>query len=822
MEFNKEQLDIINSLKGAYLVSAPVGTGKTTILTERVIKALKKGFKPEEVLCLTFTNRAAEEMTSRIRSRLEDKKIFDSLTIKTFHGFCAYFIKEEAKELGISPDFVIFDNLEQVEAMKEILEKYSYYIQDEQNMKKECNDILEKIYKYRLRNLENDIGCTLPEMKVDETLERIADDYKDFLYEQHALDFNELVLIVIRALYTNKKLRDKWSSKYKFIQLDEFQDTHISEYLVVKELAKKHGNVSFIGDLDQTIYGWRGSEPYFIKGLIKKHFPDHKQLGLKTNYRFDPNILSAVKSFLSSFAKADTKDLESSSGSGSNEKCIDVFSAYNFDQEIDWVVENIKDIRAANDKARIAVLSRANYLITKAAEVFSKKGVSHITVDKYEFFRKQEVKDIYAYLKIIFNRFDLESAYRLIKRPPRNIGPATINDIREKGESIGLKVSDLLNFRNFNYPEPYYDIINRWDKGRIVVLDTETTGTNPVDDEVIQIFAIEIVKGKPGKEFYHFLKNKKPVGLSENVHGISDEHLADKGRDPKQVLKELKDFIGQDVTVGHNVVFDLSMLSEYGKRMGVQFDFKQYYDTLDMSRRSVDAPNYKLGTLSEMFSLETATHDAKDDVLATVGLLEVLVGKLRKNSRARSDLFKRYSGKFVTLAGLINSWQTMVCQKRPGKALKEIWENSGLKEYYEQDKDKETRSKSIEELISIFKEKDDPDKRPETVMRELIHFASLVKDINFLGLEKGKVPIVTAHQVKGLEFDHVFIVGLNEFSFPNSRSDLEEEKRLFYVAMTRARKHIYLSYSKFSAYDRPLQKSRFIDLIDESHINFIN
>lgn len=821
MEFNQEQENIINKLEGAYIISAPVGTGKTTILAERVIKALKEGFKPEEILCLTFTNRAAEEMSSRIKSQV-DKNDFAKLTIKTFHGFCAYLIKEEAKQLDISPDFVIFEEEEQVEIMKDILDRHPGYISNQDNANKDMKELLERIYEYRLRSLEKEIGCELPEFKAEDEFKKIADEYARALLDQNALDFNELVLVAIKALYNDKKIRQKWSSRYRFVQLDEFQDTHLSEYMIVKELSKVAGNVSFIGDLDQTIYGWRGSRPYLIRKLIKSHFPKVEELSLKINYRFNPNLLEAVKSFLASFERKNTKDLESSEKGGEENRCIEVFAGHNFQEEIDWVINNIQDIKKVDKDARVAVLARANWLIGKASEIFGQKGIAHITVDKYEFFRRQEVKDIFAYLKIVFNRFDLESAYRLIRRPARGIGEVAMKEIRDKGLICGLKVSDFLNFRNFNYPEPFFDLINRWDKGRIIVLDTETTGTDTLYDEVIQVFAIEIINGQPGREFYHLLKSTRPVGSSEDIHGISDEHLAKNGRDAREVLSELKNFIANDPCVGHNVNFDITMLAEHGKRLGVDFAFRQYYDTLDMARRKIEAPNYRLGTLAEILDLETATHDARDDVMATVGLLGVLIDKFRKDQSARKDLFARYSPKFIALAGLINSWQEIVKVKRPADALQEIWKESGLLEYYSEDKERETRFQSIKNLVELFKEKDEAEKASELSLRELIRFAALVRDINFLGLDQGRIPIVTAHQVKGLEFDYVFVVGLNEYMFPIYKSDLEEEKRLFYVAMTRARKRVFLSYSRFKDNGLPMNRSPFISYLDDKYINFSN
>lgn len=819
MDFNQEQKDIIGSVFGAYLVSAPVGTGKTTVLTERVAKALESGIKPEEILCLTFTNRAAEEMAQRIRARVGRKEISDMITVKTFHGWCAYFLKAEAKEIGLSRDFAIFEEEEQAEVMKSLLEKHPEISFDEAKAKQEIGSLIERIYALELNKLEKEIGCQIEDAKLDKNLSALAGEYRQALADQHALDFNELVLLTLRTLYLNEKIRNKWAPKYRLIQLDEFQDTHLSEYLVVKELAKIHQNIAFIGDLDQTIYSWRGSQPFFLKKLIQSHFPSVKEASLSTNYRFNSNVLAAVKSFLGSFVKSETKDLKTLKENDSVEKAVNVFAGHNFNEEIAYVIEKIKNLKEREPESSAVVVARANYLIAKTADIFTAKGVAHITVDKYEFFRRQEVKDVYAYLKIIFNRFDLESAYRLVKRPPRNIGAATMKSIIERGAS-GIKVSDFLNFKNYKYPEPFFDLINRFDKGRVVVLDTETTGTDTLSDDIIQVFAAEVINGQVGERFHFFLKNDVPVGFSESVHGLSDAFLKKEGQDPKKVLSDLKKFINGDVVIGHNVNFDLGMILENGKRRGVEFGFKEYYDTLDLAKRLVESPNYRLGTLAELFGLASATHDARDDVDATIGLLSVLVGRLKKDAPERMAAWQEHSGKFLKLATLIDSWQKIVDQLRPAAMLEKVWEESGLEEYYGTGPEADKRLKSIAELAAVFEEKDDAKKRPETALRELIHYAALVKDINFLGLEKGKVPIVTAHQVKGLEFDYVFIIGMNDYVFPNRRSDLEEEKRLFYVAMTRAKKKIFITYSKFSDQGYPSTKSRFVDYIDQQHIDF--
>lgn len=829
MQFNKLQQQIIDSVQGGYLISAPVGTGKTTTLAQRVMSALNTGITPEEILCLTFTNRAAREMLQKINDCINQKSVLDNITVMTFHGFCAYFIKSESKQIGIPADFVIFDEEDQIETLRNILKDYPEDYQAIEfgydNDKRGLLNLIEYLYRYRLNLFYREIGITVQPILLNKRAIDINKRYIEALSEQNALDFNELIVTTLKALYFDEKIRKKWAKRYKFIQLDEFQDTHLSEYLVVKELAKAYKNVAFIGDLDQTIYEWRGSEPYFIKKIFLKHFAPVEELNLEINYRFNKSILYAVKSFLTCLQNSATKNIITINNDPVDDKHIQVLGADNLDEEVDWIINNIKSIQAKEEKAKIAVLTRANNLINKIDKIFDIKNIAHLTVDKFDFFRRQEIKDIYAYLKIIFNKYDLASTQRLTLRPPRRIGITTLKTIREEGNPIGLKIQDFLNSRSHNFEEPFANLISQYNKGRIIVLDIETTGTDILKDEVVQIYAIEIIGGQLGKDFHYYLRNTVPVGISSDVHGLTDQFLKNEGQDPIKALSELKQFIGQDLVVGHNIAFDISMIIENGKRNGIEFIFSEHYDTLDLSKRFIVSDNYKLATLARLLNLEAATHDARDDVHSTVGLLNVLVEFLKKHQNERSIVFKEHSKKFIDLSNLIGTWEKVVKEQRPAEALAYIWENSGLKGYYENDKDKDRRFKSIETLIQIFKDKDDVERPSDIIIRELIHYASLGNDINFLGSDQGKIPVVTVHQVKGLEFDYVFIAGMNEFRFPiksSNEKEVEEEKRLFYVAMTRARKKIFISFSNYDQSNRPLKRSRFINYINNKYINEIS
>lgn len=817
MQFNKEQQQIIDTVFGAHLISAPVGTGKTTILSERVVTALKNGIKPEEILCLTFTNKAATEMLERIKIQIPKKEIVEKLTVKTFHGFCANLVKSEAASLGLSTDFSIIDEEEQMQIFESILDDYP-------ELKQQRNEkLFDRIYRHRLAETENIIGCNTPQTPLSREEEQIKDKYFQKLSDLNVLDFNELVVNTLKVLYLDEKLKNKWIGRYKFVQVDEFQDTHLSEYLVVKELAKVHKNITFIGDLDQTIYSWRGSNPVFITKLFKNHFAPVVEHSLTVNYRFNPYLLLAVKSFLSSFEKSHTGNLSTENGGG-KEKCISVFRGFDFNEEISFVIDEIKKIRTNEPTASIAVLSRGHQLIREAVVKFEEKNEPFITVDKFRFFRRQEIKDLLACVKILFNKFDAESAARLTVRPDKIMTAPAFKKMIEEIAPFGLRVCDFLSFANFGRSEPFEKLISAMEKGRVVVLDTETTGTNSSYDEIVQIFAQEIVNGQIGEKIHFYLKNSIPVGLSENIHGLTDEFLRLNGKDPKEVLLQIIKFIGSDAVIGHNVYFDIKMIEENCKRLEIKKEIKDFYDTLDLSRRLIQSENYKLTTLAKLLNLSSATHSADDDVAATIDLLFYLTSRLKKHSKDREKFFKEYGNKFLSLALKMENWRKVIKDVRPAKAVEFIFSDSGLKKYYERDDEKGEKIKNVEKLLIFLSHFDDLEKTGENSLQEMVGRFTLAKNLDFLGLESGKTPIITIHQAKGLEFDYVFIAGMNEFKFPAYKSELEEEKRLFYVALTRAKKHIYLSYSdNYIASYGPRQqaRSRFIDSLDAKYLEYL-
>ena len=210
-----------------------------------------------------------------------------------------------------------------------------------------------------------------------------------------------------------------------------------------------------------------------------------------------------------------------------------------------------------------------------------------------------------------------------------------------------------------------------------------------------------------------------------------------------------------------------------------------------MARRFLNLESYKLSYIAKRLKFKSATHSADDDVAATIDLLFYLVKILEKQSQSRQETWSKFKDKFIKLSSNLNNWEKELDRRRPDDLLEYIWIESGLRDYYQKDKNWLQREKSFLTLKSFFKSRDQESLDQRSSLHNLIHISSLVKNIDFLGLDNGKIPVVTIHQVKGLEFDYVFLLALNEGYFPSYKSDnIEEEKRLFYVALTRAQKKV--------------------------------
>jgi DNA helicase-2/ATP-dependent DNA helicase PcrA len=412
---------------------------------------------------------------------------------------------------------------------------------------------------------------------------------------------------------------------------------------------------------------------------------------------------------------------------------------------------------------------------------------------------------------------------RILLRPPHGIGEAAIKNITEEGQSCGLRLSDMVALPTIQYGDPFGLLLDRFCLGNIVALDVETTGISTDEDEVVEVAATRLFKGEVVAQYDALILNEKPVGESERIHGLTDEYLKQHGKPAAQVFKHLFDFINESLLVGYNISFDIKTILSHARRSGATTSGFVYEDVWPIARRYISGiENYKLETVARALKvIEEPTHRAIGDVATTIEVLKNLIPSLTSTTLKRRQLVGRYVSAFKPLALQIESWKAGARNLRPADILQLVLKESGLLDYY-QKREEPKRLVHLSQLEQIFRARDDSKKLPEEALSSLVEFVALAKNIDYFSKDENKVPIITIHQAKGLEFDNVFIAGVCENEIPNFFSvrdgNEEEEKRLFYVALTRAKKRLFISIHSHDEYSRYRERSHYISQIDRVYL----
>uniref|UniRef100_B8HW82 DNA 3'-5' helicase n=1 Tax=Cyanothece sp. (strain PCC 7425 / ATCC 29141) TaxID=395961 RepID=B8HW82_CYAP4 len=815
---NQEQESIINHIQGALLVLAPVGSGKTWVLSERVLRAVNSGIPPQQILCLTFTNRAAQEMSDRLRAYLPEQA--NQLTIKTFHGLCAWMLRLEGQQAGLAADFSIYDENDCKELLKEISGRTKP--QD-----------LQKLFAALIAcKTEATPAQLAPDYPAEQLFAALGEDqplalaYQQALRERQAIDFADLVFYTRSLLYHYPQVQQRWSQRFSFIQVDEVQDTHRAEYEIVYALAKGSGNVTLIGDLDQTIYEWRGSEPETVLEQFRQDFQP-QTYSLIWNYRSTQLLLKAASDFARSFAQRHTRITPVLTRSIGQQ--IQVRQAATEREEARWIGEQIQTLAAGQpDFAynRLAILTRTQKRIETIAPVLQEMGIPAITPEQLQFFMHPEIKDALAYLRLILNPYDGNALRRVLRQSKSNIDEATIQTVIREGQTCGLRLTDLLSLPTLAEGDPFIGLERAYQQGRLVVFDVETTGFSGAADEVIELAAIALEHGQIREEFNRYIRNTVPVGETQQVHGYSDDFLATHGQPAATVFREFCEFSQGAVLVGHNLGFDIKMVTAHARRVGIEFPSPRWEDTLNLAHRFIQSENYKLATLASSLNLSaTPTHRASDDTRTTVALLEAILPLLDSGRTARQALVAAYADQFRPLAAQFAQWRDLSHQLRPAALMEKVLWESGLYDDYTREEKGDDRPALVHlyQLVDLFQYKDNLQLHPHTALRPILEFTTLAKSLDQLSREENLLPLMTIHQSKGLEFDTVFLAGCSEGELPSffslKEGRLEEEKRLFYVALTRAQKRLFISGYKTDSRGAKKTLSRFVYDLPPTYIH---
>lgn len=861
--FNKKQQQVINELNQNILLSAGAGTGKTNVLSYRVANILNKNrANADEILCLTFTNKACRELKNRITSQL-DFETANKITIRTIHGFAYQVITTTAKKAQtIFKEFVIFDDEDQKTLIRQTITNFpkaraldiQYIVNCIEQLKQER--ALKHIYT---EDIEADYTTIYHQhLKFNKTFNQQQNDnltkffqfdglniiinYELALQQMHGLDYKDLIANAYR-LFQDENICSSWRKRYKYIMIDEMQDTSSFEYTMLENLFPAN-NIMLCGDEFQTIYEWRGSNPQkILTAFTEKYNP--LIINFNENYRSTKLLLEmAYNTLINLFCKETilhsyAKNLLSKSSELGHK--IELKQANSLANEAQWIFQNIVNLLPlVKTPTQIAILVRQNnYLqnltlhLNYLANIYNQKNqeepIHFIQIDNIRFFKRQEIKDVLSIMKYLINPNDYLSLQRILINLIPNIGIRTIKQI-SSAEYLqnGLRLSDFINanFQNPNY-EPFSDLISAYLSKDIIVFDIEGTGTDIFADNIIQLSAIKIRKGKKIAEFNRYLKSDKPVGDSEKVHHISDEYLQTHGENPKLVLQEFCQFIQDAIITGHNIRgYDMDILNQNLLKHNLKpVDFSNInFDTLDLVRRFYpNLPNHKLEFLSNHFQFETkSNHNSLDDVFATWELLhKLLEDKIIPTAKKRSELINKQKNKFIHVAQIFQKLHNILNDNLLLENLiAQIVEEFNLVNIYKANatQDGAVRLENIRNLFRLAKAELNSH-RGTNGIKELLQYASLSNtDLDALTSSHPKIPIITIHQAKGLEFDYEFLAGMNDDIFPSyfstrNGSITEEEKRLFYVAITRAKKALFLSSS-----GRP---SRLLNYIPEQFITKI-
>ena len=429
---NKEQQQAVQHTEGPLLILAGAGSGKTKVLTVRIAHLLAQGVNPYEILAITFTNKAAKEMKSRVEGLVGD--VANRIWLSTFHSFCAKFLRFELDNfLGYNSNFTIYDTSDSQAVIKAALKALNlddkYYpvgamiaaISDAKNKLLFASD-----FRKQARDFYQ---------------QKVADVYEYYereLRKNNALDFDDLLLVAVKLLQSNEALLDKYSKRFRYVMIDEYQDTNHAQYLLAKLLASHWKNIAVVGDADQSIYAWRGAD---IQNILdfEKDYPNCTSIKLEQNYRSTKIILDTANAVIENNEGRPKKNLWTDKTEGAK---IQHFTAQSEHEEAAFIGDTIAkkhDIHGV-PYGDMAILYRTNAQSRVLEEALIKRALPYIMVGGTKFYDRKEIKDVLAYLRVLYNPFDDLSLLRIINVPKRSIGATTVAKLQDYARANGTSL----------------------------------------------------------------------------------------------------------------------------------------------------------------------------------------------------------------------------------------------------------------------------------------------------------------------------------------------------------------------------------------------
>jgi DNA helicase-2/ATP-dependent DNA helicase PcrA len=738
---NPQQQEGIQSVDGPVLLLAGAGSGKTRVITHRIAYLIQeRGVPADSILAVTFTNKAAKEMAERVDKILGHSSLAKPM-LATFHSFCVRVLRRDIEALriggvGLTRSFAIYDEADQQAVVKQALKQLA--IDDKTLKPRVALGRISWAKNHMIDPQEYFLASTNP---MEEKIAHIFEIYKKELFKANALDFDDLLLETVRLLKSSAETRERYNRRYKYILIDEYQDTNRPQYELMKLLAGPHGNVCVVGDEDQSIYSWRGAD---IKNILEfeKDFPGTKTIRLEQNYRSTQMILEGASAVVAQNTQRKGKNLWTAREGGS---LIGYYEAPDGENEALFIADRVqrylREAGAQEDLPRCAVLYRTNSQSRLVEEALRRYQIQYHMVGGFSFYDRTEVKDILSYLKLVQNVHDSVALGRVVNAPPRGIGKTTMETLERMALSSGMSTWDAI--------------------GRAI------------EEKLLPQRALIALSG-----FRRLISDARAMlgpGFAEKLAGdlIEDESASP----PLDAIEDVSFGFGaeEDVAVAGAEVEDNGANTSFDTSFNFGFDF---------------GPSEEMSTIAPE---NAADSDGAHGIDAA------------NFNPFAPVVLKKSAGLTMERAAEIRMGDEKPPFRKPGDAatlpelIKFLNDRSGYIRALEEEATPESFSR-IENLKELANAAQDAQERGET-LHEFLDHAALVSDADGYS-EEARVTLMTLHAAKGLEFPLVFLTGMEEGLFPHSRTltdptGLEEERRLCYVGMTRAMDTLVMTRARY-------------------------
>ena len=439
---NKEQKEAVQTVKGPLLILAGAGSGKTKVLTTRIAYLVRQGVRPKDILAVTFTNKAAKEMKERLGNILGENTV-KFMWVGTFHGICGRILRENIDNYNfqsgkrLDKNFSIYDETDSTAVIKQAIKKLNL----------DDKVYAPKLVKTVISNAKNKMqdAYTFATFARDFKSQKIAsiyEEYENSLNNNNAIDFDDMLMLTVKLLEQNAQVREYYFNRFKHILVDEYQDTNLAQYRLVKMLytnnlteVPEERSLCVVGDVDQSIYSWRGAD-YTIILNFQKDFKNTKVIKLEQNYRSTANILNVANAIIENNTERVDKVLYSNKGEGEK---IDYYEAQDEADEANFIVSRIKQ-DSGGDYNRFAILYRTNSQSRALEEACMAASVPYRIYGGLKFYDRKEIKDIIAYLKLIYNTDDSQSFRRIVNVPKRAIGDTTVKNLQDYADKFDISL----------------------------------------------------------------------------------------------------------------------------------------------------------------------------------------------------------------------------------------------------------------------------------------------------------------------------------------------------------------------------------------------